>query len=610
MLAKKYLLISPPNPKTISQTSNKTVENTAMFPVGIAYISAAMKREMFNVQTLNGSFAGPDFEQHLNAVITAGKIDIVCVGGQSIDIHGIQMVIEVARSANPDVIIVTGGAIVSADPYTAMQVLRADIGVIGEGEEAMCELAHALDNDMPISEVPGLIYRENGMFIKTTTRPEVKDLDALPMMDFEGFSYREWLALNSNAGIIFTARSCPFKCTFCFKSTGNQYRSRSLDSVFDEIDCQIATYGITALNISDELFAAKKQRVIEFCERIRPYGLSWVCSLRIPEIVKDLLPLMKEAGCTTIGTGLESASPQILSSMRKKITLEQIEKAINTFGDTGMVMLGNLIFGDVLETKETYRESIDFWHQHRDNIYINLGTIIVLPGTHLYDHACSVGLITDKEQYLRDGQFICNVSKLSNEEYFEMLSETTELSFLPQVSAKTVEIRDFDAEGVCNTEWTCRRCGKMHGKQPVHFLQAEICLCSCGVQNTVEPFRAIIINSDVLTANLQTGIDYVFWGVGSQYCRLVRFFGNSMKSDHFIQVDSSKHHQQMTRLGKRIYGPDVINEQNISNVIITSPMAKGSITSAIRSRYPAVTNIYFPALKSCGGRYLCSFERI
>lgn len=73
MPAKTYLHISSPNSKTISQTSNKSVDNIAMFPVGIAYISAIMTREGFDAHTLNGGFAGPYFEQHLTTLFHYGR---------------------------------------------------------------------------------------------------------------------------------------------------------------------------------------------------------------------------------------------------------------------------------------------------------------------------------------------------------------------------------------------------------------------------------------------------------------------------------------------------------------------------------------------------------
>lgn len=608
MSNKRYLLMSPPLPKIISQTSNKSVGNIAMFPVGLAYISSSMKLAGFDVLTLNGSFAEPDLEAQLTRLIKTDGVDVVCIGGQSIDVHGILRVIEIVRRIDPKVTIVTGGAIISADAVTAMEVLMADIGIIGEGEEAMCDLAHALNNDVQLSLVPGTIYWENGQLRKAPTRTEVQNLDALPYMDFDGFAYRQWLELNNNTGIIFTARSCPFKCTFCFKSTGDQYRSRSMDSVFAEIDYQIEHYGITTLNVSDELFAAKKQRVIDFCERIRPYKLSWGCSLRVPEIVEELLPLMKEAGCTTIGTGLESASPEILLSMRKKIKLNQVEKALKTFGDTGMVMLANLIFGDANETRETYKESIDFWHQHKDNIHINLGTINALPGTRLYEDACAKGIIADKRQYLLEGTFIVNVSKLSHDEYYEMLSEIIELSYLPQVPASKVSISEHFGDGLCSVEWTCRRCGTRHEDYRMHFLQADIVHCPCGVQNTIEPFRDVIAPTDVLAECFPTNRNYAFWGVGSQYHRLSRFFGDDLKGDHFIQVDANEHHQKMTRLGKKIFPPSVIREQGISDVIITSPLARSAIMTAIESDFTDVKRVHFPVLLSTNGQFRCSFE--
>ncbi len=605
----KYLLISPGKPKTIVQSSNPTTEILAMFPVGLAYISASMKKAGFEIFTVNSNFSESDVESTLTDIITKNDIGAVCTGGKSIDVHNIIDIIGIVRRIDSKIKIIVGGAIISSDPETAMNVLGADIGVIGEGEETMCDLALALNNNTFIGDVPGIIFRQNGELLRSRNRSEIKNIDLLPFMDFDGFAYSEWLEINGNTGIIYSARSCPFQCTFCFQTTGGVYRRRSLDSVFDEIDYQVEKYHIRSIAVSDELFSAEKNRIFDFCNRIQQYKINWICSLRVSEIETDLLRLMKNSGCTMIATGLESGSPEILKSMRKGITVQQLENALEVFANSEVIMLGNLIFGDVNETKETAKTSIDFWNKYNQKIYINLGTVCTFPGSQIYKLACQKGLISNKEQYLKDGSFFINTTKMDDADYFDMLSQITELSYLPQIPAKSSTIQNVKGNGFCEAKWQCRRCNAVHLLPNVHFLQAPICTCSCGVQNTVELCGNVTVNSIELMAALPDDEVIAFWGVGSQYCRLARFYA-CFNSNRFVQVDSNKHQQKMTRLGRKIYAPDIIAQKEIKSVIITSPTAKDAILKTIEHEYPSVSNVFFPNLLRRGEKFIPVFQRI
>jgi radical SAM superfamily enzyme YgiQ (UPF0313 family) len=604
-----FLLISPRRPRIIAQSSNPTVDTQALFPVGLAYVSAAMKAAGYEVVTANGNFLGDDIATALHRLIETNCVDVVCTGGQSIDVHGIKEIIDVTRQVNKSIKVVVGGAIVSADAETAMKVLAADVGVVGEGEEVMCELAAALVNDSDYRNIAGVVTWQDGRLCRAASRPEIRNLDALPLMDFEGFGYRKWLAENGNIGIIFTARSCPFKCTFCFKSTGNRYRARSLDNVFAEINYQIEHFGISTISVSDELFAAKRRRVVEFCDRIRPYQMTWSCSLRVPEIDVALLQQLKQAGCTSVGTGLESASDDVLKSMRKAVKRKQVEKALDAFAEADITMLGNLIFGDVGETVSTYRETLDFWQRYIDKLYINLGTVCTFPGTWIYQYACDNGLIADREKFLLEGQFVVNLSRMSDAEYWAMLSEITELSFLPQVPAAQVRILAADPTGHCEMEWQCRSCGQTHRTPDIHFLQAPIVTCSCGRPNTVEPFRDIVHDSAYLMSELPENEPLAFWGVGSQYWRLLRRF-EVLGAEPHIQIDGSPHQQRFTRTGKKIHSPDAIETLGLRHVVITSPNAKRAIVEAIASDHPTVSDVYFPRLEAMSDGFRAKFERI
>ncbi len=605
----KFLLISPGKLKTIAQTSNSMTLTMATFPVGLAYVSASMKHAGYNVTTLNSNFINSDFDSTLKNLIIKNSINVVCTGGTSYDVHELNHILKITKQTNSRITTIVGGAIISSDPETAMKVLDADIGVIGEGEETMCELAGTLNNKTYLNNVSGIIYKYNGGLKQNRNRPEIKDINLLPLMDFEGFSYNEWLKTTNFSGIIHSARSCPYQCTFCYKSTGNKYRQRTLDSVFNEIDYQIENFNIKSIMISDELFATNRKRIIDFCDRVKAYNFSWSSSLRVREIDIGLLHLMKDAGCRGIGTGLESGDYEILKSMRKNVTVEELKNALDIFVESKIGMLGNFIFGDKSETQISIDTTLDLWKKYNQKIYINLGIVATLPGTQIYYEACNKGIIKNKEQFLKDCSFIINITEMDNSEYYDMISLITEMGFKTQVPAKQVKIEGVDKNGFCKIKWQCRSCDQKHTLTETHFLQAPILTCSCGIQNTVEPLRYVSCDKKILLNELPDNELIAFWGVGSQYYRLETFC-HCLTSNNFIQVDANTYQQKMTRFGKKIHDPKIIKKKNITSVVITSPIAKNVILKTINDEYSNVTTVYFPKLIISNQNYITSFQAI
>lgn len=146
-----YLLVMPKGAAKSSGGYN-------VFPVGIAYISASLKQLNYKVYTSNLEFSKDDTFQSLNKLINENNIDVICVSGLSRDYFRVKEIIDNSYQIKPSIITVVGGGIISGDPEPAMIALNADIGVIGQGEITICELAHALDNKLPYDKISGLIF--------------------------------------------------------------------------------------------------------------------------------------------------------------------------------------------------------------------------------------------------------------------------------------------------------------------------------------------------------------------------------------------------------------------------------------------------------------------
>ncbi len=410
-----------------------------VMPMGILYVSAYVKRSgICTVHTLNLNHVEGDEYNILNDYCRSNHIQVFGVGGLSGEYHDLARMTRYARDINPQMFIVVGGGIMTADPEVTMQAFETvDCGVIGEGEYTSVELLQALREGRPLSSVRGIIFREKGLLHKTEPRGEVMDLDALPFPDYEGFNYADYLAQNpdlSDEGkkysqvSVIGGRSCKYNCTFCFHPSGTKYRQRSLDSIFLEIDHLVNHYNISYIALREELFATDNNRVRAFCQRIAQYDVDWSIQLRIDSINQELVDILKDTRCRYVFVGVESADDKVLKSMRKGITRQQIERALEMLRSAGLNSRSGVIFGDTEETLETAHSTLQWYKENNSRFRMFVDMIISFPGSILYKRACKDGTIPDPVQFLKEGCPIVNVSKMNDDEFRLLVREVEQIN--------------------------------------------------------------------------------------------------------------------------------------------------------------------------------------
>jgi anaerobic magnesium-protoporphyrin IX monomethyl ester cyclase len=402
--------------------------------VGTMYVSAYLKHQGFDVQCINLNHYDSG---KLLEVLKSDKFDVVCAGGIHIHIHLVEEVLKQVKNYNPNIITIAGGSLVTSDPRLALEIVQSDYMVLGEGEATCADLIQTLEMKGDPEQVLGIAYKKDGEYFETPERPLVEDLDSIPFPDYEGFEYGYYIdnyatevvdKINvlgiPKEGLVTGSRDCPAKCTFCFRTMGGTYRTRSVDNVIEEIQFLMDNYGINQISLSDEIFAMKRKRVNEFCEKIKPLGLFWAAQMRVNLADDETLRLMKESGCVYISYGFESASTEVLKSMQKGIRVEQLERAIELTKKYQMTIQANWIFGDPAETVVTAVETIEFNRRYRD-ININMALLAAYPGTPLYFNVLEKGLVKDRLNFYKtasgddkDGYF--NLTNMSYEDYSAM----------------------------------------------------------------------------------------------------------------------------------------------------------------------------------------------
>jgi len=602
-----YLLVMPK-----SAAKSSAIGGNNVFPVGIAYVSAYLKKNHFRVSTSNLEFCEGDTFHSLKGLIREHSIDVICTSGLSRDYLKVKEVLDAARRIKPGIITVCGGGVISGDPEPAMIALDADIGVIGEGELTMRDLAHALDQNLSYADVPGLIFRnEHNKYVTTASRPEIADLDSLPLPDYEGFSYSEYItSIKREIAYVIASRSCPYACTFCFHPSGKHYRQRSLDSLFAEIDFLVNTYDLRSVVISDELFAAQKGRVYDFCCRIAPYKIPWALQLRVSDVDVEMLKAMKDSGCLAISYGLESADDTVLKSMKKNITVRQIEHALKITREANIDTQGGFIFGDISETARTAENTLR-WYDAHSHYGLELNMIHIFPGTGLYTYACERGLISDRVNFLTDGCPLINVSTLRDDEYRDLSSLLYEKNMRPKYSPETFFIKDVNvAARECTVEMECNKCGakSVLSTDALHVARA---LCpQCRQRHYVDPFEKLFHSQGRMDRYFDNTGDLVaLWGAGEICIKLLDKYA-IFRGPNFIVVDISRSRQGYSVVGKRIFPPDVIEEKKINTVLATVVKRKNEILQSLSTHFPSVETVYLPDIDNTGGAISLALRQV
>ena len=262
--------------------------------------------------------------------------------------------------------VVFGGPHVSFLPEEALE--HGDYCITGEGEIGLPLLVEALNGTLSLSDVPGLVWKENGTLRRNPQAAPIDDLDSLPFPDFTLLTMTAGARLGT-LGVgrmtipVQTSRGCPFDCTFCSVTGmfGHRYRHRSTANIVAELAQYDPKKSI--IFFYDDNFAANPQRTKELLrEMIRlRLGFSWSTQVR-SDIARDteLLDLMAQAGCATLYIGFESVDPRALLEMKKKQTVEEIRFAIREIRRRKINVHGMFVFGFDSDTVETTRATVSF----------------------------------------------------------------------------------------------------------------------------------------------------------------------------------------------------------------------------------------------------------
>jgi anaerobic magnesium-protoporphyrin IX monomethyl ester cyclase len=223
-------------------------------------------------------------------------------------------------------IVVAIGPHPSTPPRAALRKLGADVGVLGEAEEILAQLAGAPRDAW--DRVPSIVYRRDAELV-VQGAPHASDMAALPALKWDdkiiashAHHHHRFDAPPQGPGAeVETSRGCPYHCTFCAKENfRDTYRRRPLSVVLAELDgllCQ----GVEYIYFIDEIFLPNRPLLQALAARRLKFGVQTRIDLWSP----DMLELLGRAGCVSIEAGVESLSPEGRDRLDKKCRISTDE---------------------------------------------------------------------------------------------------------------------------------------------------------------------------------------------------------------------------------------------------------------------------------------------
>lgn len=341
-----------------------------MPPLGLANLAAFIRQHGYSVKIVDCCVLKLTLADVVKQILSY-KPKYVGITAVTISINKAAALAKMLKEQKPNLKIILGGCHISVLPEETMKGFsQFDIGVLGEGELTIVELLRVLQESSSLDNVKGIIFRGNGMLKINEMRPLIEDLDSLPFPAWDllpditkfyrpsGFSFKR-LPITS----LVTLRGCPMRCTFCNDGPfARTVRMNSPEYVIEMIKFLQRNYGIKGFAIFDGTFVIDKERTINICELMikEKLNLTWSCNGRINLMTREILKLMKRAGCWLIAYGIESGSQQILDFIQKDIDLTKAYQVISWTREEGILAKGYFMIGNLKENEESIRSTLNF----------------------------------------------------------------------------------------------------------------------------------------------------------------------------------------------------------------------------------------------------------
>ncbi len=385
----KILLISP----------NTHTTPYPVYPIGLDYVAGALdKKHQVTIADLN--IVEKDALQQLIIEfspdiigLSLRNVDNTEIGNPLFFIEKQKELLSWLRSLS-QAVIVCGGAGFTILAREIFDKLQPDYGIVGEGER-FAQLVDALENDLPVDNIPGLI---------TATHSE----DPVP---WKGQQSRS-LATNDHTQFyvdhggmlnLQSKRGCSFQCIYCPYPHIEGSKHRRVDAkIVAETALNLQKQGAKYFFITDSAFNSDISHSLQVAEAFRELGVTipWGGFFAPIKLPTDYFTTLKACGLSHIEFGTESLSDVMLKNYQKPFRVKDVFAAHKQAVEADIHVAHYFLLGGPGESGQTLAETLDKVEELQKTVHFFFTGMRIYPHTKLFEIAIKEGKIREETNLL------------------------------------------------------------------------------------------------------------------------------------------------------------------------------------------------------------------
>lgn len=328
--------------------------------------------------------------------------------------------------------IICGGPYPTMSPEDALSIDGLSAVCVGEGEDAMLELAEALGSGRDHKHIRNIWVRDGkGNNIKNRLRP-FKDLAAIPPEDKELFDLEKILPLKNYQLETMLGRGCAYACAYCINrpyfekhkalcdepvKMSDYIRLKKPRTAINELKMTILKHPkVRKIAFIDDNFLAYGDFVRDFFKLyVKEIGLPFMCNANPRSFDRGIAMMLKESGCDDIRFGVESGSMRIKKDiMNRPISNGTVKEVFALTRASGLMTSSFNMIGLPTETRDEVLETIRLNAEMMPET-IKIMTFYPFKNTPLYDICEKSGLIDHEKKETLDNYDTFTCLKFSPE---------------------------------------------------------------------------------------------------------------------------------------------------------------------------------------------------
>ncbi|MFH2057520.1 MAG: lipid biosynthesis B12-binding/radical SAM protein [Pseudomonadota bacterium] len=393
--------------KILLISSNTNIEPLPVYPIGMAIIASALKQKGHDVKQFDFLYNQETCGISIENIITRFDPDFIGISIRNIDnvdsltknsnwyLADVKQIIHTIKKISKKPVIV-GGAAFSIMPEQILNYIKADYGIIGEGEIALPDL---IDDLLQNKKIDRIIQAKNN---------QINNNDFLaPLYENELVKYYV-----DKTGMLNyqTKRGCPHGCNYCSYPLieGKKFRKQTPQFVVKNLLAMKKQFNVDSVFFTDSVFNDSQGHYLEVAREMvrQKCDMKWSAYFRPDKISDNELELLKQSGLYAMEIGSDAACDTTLKGINKSFDFDTILALNEGCLKQDIVCAHFFMFGGPGETYETVKESFNNIEKLKGCVVFAFSGIRILPGTQLQNIAIEQNIISKENTLLKPCYYI------------------------------------------------------------------------------------------------------------------------------------------------------------------------------------------------------------